>query len=328
LTSAMGGAMITALGAVVLGFINHRSTSRQVARQYKFDQRKELRDKVAHHHGLLVDAAESLRSRARLIYGCQDLALDSTSDLDRYYVESTAMRLLHLTALAIRFESTAVFFDRRVAGEEGLFLTYAKAIRWVICDPFLDREDANPGDDPTNTGDWFYTDRLKDMSNRVFEPDGTLLGLEKFQADCNSQKPTFLRVVRFIEGLNTADADHRWDRFVALDLVTMAFLNRFGYRQDHSCPSAYLDVAAEVRQPRVHINLHKWLLVLKLDEYREGRVLCRALRAQIEKSDLRNELNVPWRTRLSDSFATALMKVRKRKKGATESVPSAAHADF
>jgi hypothetical protein len=304
--SAVVGASITAAGALMVVIYNHRSTSRQLAREYKYRQRKELREKVAHHHGLLVEAAESLRSRSRLIYGCESLPLASSSDLGKYYVESTAMRLLHLVALAVRFETSAVFFDRRVAGEEGILLTYAKAMRWVVCDPFLDREAADPGDDPTNTSDWFYTDRLKDMSSRVFEPDGTPLGLEKFQREA----PAFRPVVQFIEGLNGEDAHRRWDRFVALDLVTIAFLSRFGYRRDHTTSSTYLEVAARLRQPRVLLNLHKWLLILKLDEFPEGRALCRALRAHIEKSDLREELDVARRTRLGDSFANAASVLR------------------
>ena len=310
LASAVVGASITAVGALVVGAYNHRSTSRQLAREYKYQQRKELREKVAHHHGLLVEAAESLRSRARLIYDCRRLPLASSSDLGKYYVESTAMRLLHLVALAVRFETSAVFFDRRVAGEEGILLTYAKAMRWVVCDPFLDREAADPGDDPTNTSDWFYTDRLKDMSIRVFEADGTPLGLQKFQAECGTEAPVFRPVVQFIEGLNGADADRRWDRFVALDLVTIAFLSRFGYRRDHTASSTYIEVAARLRQPRVHLNLHKWLITLRLDQFPEGRALCRALRAHIEKSDLRDELRVPRRTRLSDGFARALSALR------------------
>jgi hypothetical protein len=71
----------------------------------------------------------------------------------------------------------------------------------------------------------------------------------------------------------------RWDRLVALHLVLLAFINRFGYARQRSQQDQFNDAARQMRHAQVLENLVAGLPRRDLGTDREARRVVKSFRA-------------------------------------------------
>src|SRR5438034_5304578 len=100
-----------------------------------------------------------------------------------------------------------------------------KAFRWLMTDlELIYGLDYDYRENP----DHFLADRLRVICDTCCAEDGAVFSLPDFEARAGSDT-TLEPVLEFFDGLRSDEPRYRWDRLVCLHLLTLAFLNVFGY---------------------------------------------------------------------------------------------------
>jgi hypothetical protein len=284
-------ALIAVVGVIVGALLKHvldrRLLRHRLKVDHEFHERRELRNLIGRYRARVVEAADLFSFRMRQIYGGEvRLPLAPANGYGRldYYFHSTVLRFLVLLSLAMRFEREAFFIDNRYSEKGDLtFLWLSKGLRWMAADASLfDDLDYNK----TNGKDHFFTDQLRDMCAAIVADDESEIGLSEFVEladwDSRPQRPVVRRpggdprrsdsrgiprlmldrgenhlkpALEFFDGLERDEGRFRWDRLVAFHLLTMAFLERFGYKAQRPKPHHFALVAKEFENPEVAHNL-------------------------------------------------------------------------
>jgi hypothetical protein len=272
-------AVTSLLTTVLLRYIvDDRLMRRKAETEYRFEQRKAMRQVLGAFDGPLVQAAEDLHNRMLNLYerhGEAELRRDVENG--GYYYRSTVYRFLAFYRLAVQFEQRAVYLDPRIADRNDLrSMRYVKALQWVMTDRGLyhgvDYDSSNPTEH-------FLRDRLRAICDIVVPNDESFdFGyFESHIAGC----ARFEAVFAFFDGLGPTSTPLRWDRLVAMDLLLMAFMNTVGYDDMHRFSDAQImRVAGEMRSAQIRAQMHGWFLPeMKLQDDPQARRIAAALKA-------------------------------------------------
>jgi len=185
-------------------------------------------------------------------------------DPNQYFYLSVVFRFLSLLAIARRFEAQAFYIDAlhlKNNMNELYFLRYAKSFLWAMTYSELSPEDSFPG------VDHFVSDKLRPMLDLCYKklghsnseaPQGQpifdwarflILIQRKSGHDTEEYDPTIDQVLAFFDELRPVDyytlkksngtsevrKRRRWERLICLHLLTLNFIETFGYPwQRHS----------------------------------------------------------------------------------------------
>lgn len=152
-----------------------------------------------------------------------------------YYLLSTLHRFLCVGSLCRRLESEAIYLDTRTAAEDDLtFLKTTAAISWVMTDVVI--FEGLPYDDSEAT-DHFFADDLRKACDSCYANDNPI----EYDAleDRLARDRSLDGLIAFFDGLIPDEARYRWDRMVALHLFIVAFINKFGYREQRTTGNKY-----------------------------------------------------------------------------------------
>lgn len=264
--------------------------------EYEYEQRKELRARIGQFHGRLVEAASAMnyrllnleKNRKRYIEegwlrrekAPLRLLRRRRYDGYGYYYRTTVARFLMLAALSNKFEHEALFIDSRIAEPtDRTFLFYVKAFGWAMTDVELFRGLTYNSSEST---DHFFTDELRRICMNVSKDDPSLDPRsfhELFMGDSD-----FASAISFFDDLRPGQL--RWDRLMALQLLLMAFLNRFGYPDIHMSDESWFEkVASQIHHRAVAENLSAWMPRLGLKDDEEARRIDAALKRRITLPD-------------------------------------------
>lgn len=136
-------------------------------------------------------------------------------------------------------------------------MKFTKALEWAATDAGLFDGIAY---DRTYATDHFFRDDLRSICDLCLV-DGKLLGMigfKKRMADENSAT-LLLPAFQFFDGLKSDEDRPRWDRLVAFHLLTMAFINEFGYEMQRSSKQQFIDASSHIRREPVRRNILEWL---------------------------------------------------------------------
>lgn len=276
-TDLLWAAIVSAVVSAGVSYWFKRRETRHTAEvEYEYEQRKKLRELIGHHHGRLLNAANSMNYRMWNLYANHDKGwLDADGDYANpsfYYFRSTVYRFLNVCALVRLVEAEAVLLDARIAQKKDfIFLNYAAALHWVMTDVALN--EGLPYDNFHQT-DHFFSDHFRQYCDRCLS-DGSFIGLEQF-SDLLSPDSSLEPVLHYFDGLTRDEARLRWDRLVAFHLLIMAFINSFGYKRQHSSDEHFIRAAKQIRNPRVLENLVAWIPRHDLDRDSEIKKVIRA----------------------------------------------------
>jgi hypothetical protein len=249
---AAGAALLGAvLGAPLRYVVDRLLQKHKLESEYDLVQIKQLHELVGRFRGRLVEAADLFHYRMCVLYDDPTLLERGSAPrgTERYYFHSTVLRFLVLMSLALRFEREAFFIEPDHAKKDEIaFLWYCKGIRRVMTDPKL--FDGIEGYKRDEAEDHFFTDELRDVCKRIEQGDRPERGLAGFVAI--ARQPELSRATEFFTGIGPHEEDrYRWDRLVALHLMTMSFLDAFGYEQQKDRPQTEKTEQARERQRRM-----------------------------------------------------------------------------
>jgi SAM-dependent methyltransferase len=191
------------------------------------------------------------------------------ADPEEYYFQSVVFRFLQLAAIARRFEGEAFYIDSTVAKPRDFdLLRYAKAFLWVMIHAEITPDDGQPGRDHLRSDafrpmlDLCYS--TSDVAKRLLPEtrssnnDELIFDLERYlamlklvddksEADLDgtgeeyraeAYKGYVREILEFFDGVRPDDFEsngrprRRWDRLVALHLLTLAFIDDFHYNRN------------------------------------------------------------------------------------------------
>jgi hypothetical protein len=273
-TKLLGAAVISAVvSAVVSLLLKTIETRDKLAAEYEYEQRKKIKELIGRYHGRLVHAANSLNCRMWNLYNNEGKGwLDADGRYNSncgYYMVSFVHRVLNVCALIRQFEKEAIFLDARIAKKEDfVFMNYLDAIHWVMTDVALFKELEY---DSTLQKDHFFADRLRSYSDMCWM-DGDIISQEDLTSKIKTDR-SLDGFISFFDNLKKEEPRLRWDRLVALHLLLLCFLNRFGYKTQRSSKRAFSVVIGQFRNRRVLTNLATWLPKLGLDKDKESKII-------------------------------------------------------
>ncbi len=276
---AAGIAAVTSLLTTVLlrYFVDDRLMRRKAETEYRFEQRKALRQVLGTFDGPLVQAAEDLHNRMLSLYDHHSEGELRRDDRGGYYYRSTVYRFLAFYRLAVHFEQRALYLDPRIADRNDLrSMRYVKALQWVMTDRGLYEGLDYDSSTPT---DHFFRDHLRAICD-IEVPEGQTFDFGYFESHI-SGCDHFEQVFKFFDRLGPQSTPLRWDRLVAMDLLLMAFMNSVGYDEMHRFTEAQIGrVVGEMRSEHVRARMHDWFLPeMKLQDDPQARRLLAALPA-------------------------------------------------
>lgn len=170
-----------------------------------------------------------------------------------YFYLSVVFRFMSLLAIARRFEAEAFYLDARHAKNnkpELYFLQYAKSFLWAATHSGLSPDDGVPA------RDHFLSDKLRPMldlcykdlgpaadsrapkGEPIFDWDRFLFLINKTGPN-KKYLPDLDRVLEFFDGLRPVDyvndnnkvlKRRRWERLICLHLLTLNFIETFGFK--------------------------------------------------------------------------------------------------
>lgn len=273
-TKLLAAAIVSAAVSAVISFGSKSFELRdKLAAEYKHEQRKKLKELTGRYYGRTLRAAANLNNRLWNLYQNHDKGwLDAFGRYDTncgYYLLSFAHRTMGLFCLVRQFEAEAVYLDHRIAHKDDFaFMNYFEMLHWAMTDVALFK---NLNYDPTLQTDHFFSDRLRAYCDSCIAPSGVISHdemAERIRTDRSLDE-----MLQFFDGLKKNESRMRWDRVVALHLLLICFINRFGYKTQRSTKEQLRDVAGQLNNKQVLTNLLSWLPRVGLDADKEAMKL-------------------------------------------------------
>ena len=256
----LGTSIIAAVVSTAVGFIFRLSELRhRLEAEYRYEQRKKLRDLVGQYQGRLLNAGNSLNYRMWNLYTNHDkgwLKVDGSPTRENYYYLSFAHRFLSFCALLREFENEALVIDSRIGTRTDLKISnLVSALRWSLTDVDLFKDLKY---DPSSSRDHFYSDELRLICDQHRAKDG---GDPDFEAFCDKaiSQSEPRKVLEFFDGLSKGEERYRWDRLIAFHLLLMGLLNLIGHSVHKTGQSKITQVVSEIEHRAVLNNLLSWL---------------------------------------------------------------------
>ena len=273
-TKLLAAAIVSAaVSAAILLGTKYFELRDKLATEYKHEQRKKLKELTGRYYGRTLRSAVSLNNRLWNLYQNHDKGwLEAYGRYETncgYYLLSFVHRALSLFALVRQFEAEAVYLDSRIAHKDDfVFMNYLETLYWTMTDVALFD---GVKYDPTLQADHFFSDRLRAYCDSCIGPSGIITHdalAEKIRTDRSLDG-----MLRFFDGLTKNESRLRWDRIVILHLLLMCFINRFGYKTQYSTEGQMREVASQLNNNQILLNLKSWLPRLGLARDKEAKKL-------------------------------------------------------
>ncbi|MCC5901621.1 MAG: hypothetical protein JJT87_06815 [Halomonas sp.] len=224
---------------------------------YKFEQKKQVREAISKHKIVLLNAAESLNHR---MWNFSENALEGWHRADnfplyeKYYLVSFCYRFLLFFAICREIEKETIFLDSTVSTNTDLtLLKYIKLFPQLFCDVSI--FDGVEYDKSSDT-DHFYRDDFNAMLKKI-SPSGELLDFEEFKA-LNLQKD-FSKIISYLSGISVQRDCIRWQSLSSFHFVLMAFLNEYGYDFQVTSEKQFKDLSNNLPSNTITQNVEKFV---------------------------------------------------------------------
>jgi hypothetical protein len=310
-TPAIVAAIVGTAGGAFGGILKDRAAMKF---QHRLEERRKLRELQSRYNGRILEAALDWDRRMMQLYegayGWLDPDDHKRTDAGEYYFQSVVFRFLQLTAIARRFEAEAFYFEPSITnGRDFDLLRYAKAMLWVMIHAEISPNDGQPGEDHFRSDafrpllDYCYSSppggedgkpRAAGLLPETRSRDNELIfDLERYLAmlrcadEGHASKRYIDELLALFDGVRPDDyaADgrprRRWDRLVALHLITLAFIDACGYEWHHREVGERVRLAAGMLlyPEALAREFEIWLPRLGLDDEKEMRRVTDALAA-------------------------------------------------
>lgn len=256
----LGSTIIATVVATAVGFLFRLTEMRhRLEAEYRYEQRKKLRDLVGKYQGRLLNAGNSLNYRMWNLYTNQAkgwLNVEGKPARDNYYYLSFAYRFLNFCALLREFENEAIVIDSRIGTRADIQISnLVSSLRWCLTDVELFK---GMDYDPSSASNHFYSDELRLICDKHRSSEG---GAPDFDEFCASAISSFepKAVLEFFDGLSKEGEPLSWDRLVSFHLLLMGLLNLIGHSVHKTSQSKITGVVSQIQNRAIFENLLSWL---------------------------------------------------------------------
>ena len=252
--------VISLLVSSVVSLLFRRWETRdRLETEYKYEQRKKLRELIGRYHGRVLTAAVSMNLRFFDLY---DPAKSQWLGNRGQYFDSSVYRFMNVCSVIRQFEREALYVDGRIADERDfLFVKYLNALRLCMTDVELFKGLSYD----VNEIDHFFADEFRERCDSCIDEGGNFIDYGSFkkraqmdEASSYLEGVTLKPVLDFFDSL-APDKSLRWDRLVAFHLILAGLINAFGYPEQEISKEQIRLISEQFVSTKVLENLRDWL---------------------------------------------------------------------
>ncbi len=232
---------ITSLCVFGLGWlfkVMHESYSLnyKLQKEYKFEQKKLLKEEIVKTKVPLLNAAEEFNYRMfnfnkNISKGYHNISEEQWFQTNQYYLNSFIYRFLVLVHLCIKTEEDLLSMDSTVADEDDItFLLYVKTFKNIFCEFNLLTELGYEQDDDSK---YFYRNELKGFSSWVVN-DNKVIEFDEFIPSLKSGYDSLRGVIEYFSKIENNDHDEVLNVLRCTHLLSICFLNEFGHSYQYT----------------------------------------------------------------------------------------------
>jgi len=220
---------------------------------YKYDQRKKVRDAISKHKVPLLNSAESLNHRLWNFSGnapeAWHIQIDGENISDKYYLLSFCYRFLLFFSISRKIDLDLVYLDSTVSTKKDLeFLKYLKLFPQLFSDAEIFKGTSY---DRSVDTDHFFSDEFRELV-RVMYHDDKVLSYSEFKKKVEEKE--FSHLISYFSGISVNHTCLRWQVLNSFHFVLMAFLNDYGYDFQKTSNRKFSDLAQSLPPNRLIKN--------------------------------------------------------------------------
>lgn len=248
--------------------------------EYKFEQRKQIKNVLGKYKGRLLVACENLNYRLKNCHNEDHfdwLKVDGDfNNPGHYYFHSFAYRILSVYAWMHIIEEKLIHMDTTIASKEDLDLI--KYMRFY-CRIFSDLAFFKGLEyDHFFQHDHLFRNNLEELYQNVS------LGDEVYSFNYYVEKLTkkppekLISFLELLDGTNPFEKRLRWNWFQILKLINISFLNAYGYDYQQT-PDEKLKL--EINKPQRSVAYQNFIQLLvehKLEDQKEIKILIKLIK--------------------------------------------------
>ncbi|MGB3180758.1 MAG: hypothetical protein WBB45_05175 [Cyclobacteriaceae bacterium] len=272
-------AVITSISTLLISFlfkplIEKRTHLSKVEIDHEYEQRKKIKEVLSKYKMHLINSADSLRGRLNNLSYCfvtnQHKVDGDFHNEDKSYFQSTIYRVLRFYAWMMIVEKKLIYLETTIASTDDLnFIKYIKAMKRTLQRDALvkgiqERKDVSR--------DMIFRDNLDEMCQWLIKEED-VISFSEFKINSSQNQAKIEQVCKFIDGISPVEDRRRWDRLYCLHLVTISFLNSYGYDYQVEPEKDIRDLIDRIRKTEIFPNLILHLKRYKLYEDMEVRKL-------------------------------------------------------
>jgi hypothetical protein len=243
---------------------------------YKYDQRKKVRDAISKYKVPLLNSAESLNHRlwnfSKNAPEAWHTHKDGESISDRYYLLSFCYRFLLFFSFCRKIELELVYLDSTVSTKKDLeFLKYLKLFPQIFSDTELFE---GTGYNQSMATDHFFSDEFRELVSKMSKDD-RLLDYSEFRKKVEEKE--FTQLINYFAGISADHSCLRWQALNNFHFMLMAFLNDYGYDFQQTSKEKMLGLAKSLPKNSLIKNSDTFIKRACLNKNKEIRNAMSAL---------------------------------------------------
>lgn len=243
---------------------------------YKYDQRKKVREAISKYKVPLLNSAELLNHRlwnfSRNAPEAWHTLREGERISEKYYLSSFCYRFLIFFSLCRKIDLELIYLDSTVSTKKDLyFLKYLKLFPQI----FSDTEMFKGTDyDHSAATDHFFGDDFRELVSKISNGE-KLLSYSEFREKVEEKE--FTRLITYFSGISENHSCRRWQALNSFHFILMAFLNDYGYDFQKTSKQKMSDLAKSVPPNSLVKNIDAFIERACLNKNKEVRNAMSAL---------------------------------------------------
>lgn len=199
--------------------------------EYKFEQRKKIKNVLALNKGHLLTACENLNHRLWNFSNENHfkwMEVDGDyNNPNNYYFQSFVYRILSVYAWMRKIELELIHLDTTIATSDDLnFIKFIRFYGRIFSDIAFFKGFKY---DCSSETDHIFKNNLDELYHNIIRENELISYNEYLKKLSENQSEGLLSFYKLLDGVNTKEERLRWQWFQILKILNLAFLNSYGY---------------------------------------------------------------------------------------------------